>query len=366
MTTQITMKSRLAALAAASSLFVAVVAHTEALTKMPYDEALACVRKVIPSTTYATNDLLPTKESLSAIQPLAEKVKLRVGMPWVLNDEQAPFYNAVANGYFADEGLDVELVPGGPGNDHLQTLAGGSVDVAVIAQGSVIPQALTSPTAIKDIVAVGAILKGAPGVLLTIKPELQGKKLTPADLEGRVVSASNPTYIPLMLDRAGVPVDSVTLTRGGFTPDVLYAGQADFFFGWIFNQTRDIEAKGYKWNGMMFRDFGFDNYTDVIVMKRDALDDPQKQDIAKRFLRATYRGLDFLLRNPEKSAEITVKMSTDAPNLTKEQAMFRFTRQEFLVRGDKNADLLAMNADLWDENTAILLQYGFMPNVSCK
>lgn len=340
-------------------------ALAESAAKMTHEAALACVQKVVPASGYVTNDFLPDPAALEPEAPLAETVRLRVGMPWVLNDEQAPFYNAVANGYYAAEGLEVELLAGGPGKDHVQTLAGGAVDVAVGASGIYIPQALTSPTPITGIKVVGAILKGAPGVLLTIDPELLDKKLTPEDLKGKVVGgAPFLRYLPIMLDKAGIPEESVEVIKAGFTPDVLYTKTADFYLGWVFNQTRDLEAKGHKWNGLMWRDFGFDNATDIIVMKDEMLNDPKGQEIARRFLRATYRGLKFLLDDPEKSAEIAVEYSVDAPNLTKEAALYRFKHQEFLIRGE-GGELMKTEPAFWDDNTATLVQYGFMDTVEC-
>ena len=178
------------------SAAIAVVAmlpltgYAQGVAKMSFEDALACVQNVVPASSYIQNGLVPDPDKLSPGEPLAETVKLRVGMPWVLNDEQAPFYNAIANGYYAEEGLEIELVPGGPGKNHIQTLAGGAVDIAVHASGIYVPQALTSPTPITGIKVVGAILQGAPGVLLTIDPELQDKDLTPADLQGKIVGGS--------------------------------------------------------------------------------------------------------------------------------------------------------------------------------
>jgi ABC-type nitrate/sulfonate/bicarbonate transport system substrate-binding protein len=360
------MRSIIAALTLSVALPATAVLAKE-VRQMEYDAALACVQATVPGSSYVTNDLVPDPANLIPDAPLAETVSLRVGMPWVLNDEQAPFYNAIELGYYAQEGLEIELVPGGPGKNHVQTLAGGVVDIAVHASGVYLPRALTSPTPITGIKVVGSILKGAPSVLLTIDPELQDRKLTPADLAGKVIGgAPFLEHMKILLDKAGMAQDSVEIVRAGFTPDILYANGADFYLGWVFNQTRDIEAKGHKWNGLMWRDYAFDNYTDVIVMKDEMLTDPARREVAERFMRATYRGLQFLLNNPEQSAEIAVEYSVDATGLTKEDAMFRFERQEFLIRGDQGEDLMKTNPAEWDKTTATLLQYGFMPTISCN
>src|SRR5258708_2735852 len=133
---------------------------------MTYDAALACVKQNLPSEKYMTNASLPTAATLAKIDTPTTTKKIKVGMPWILDDEEAQLYNAIELGYFKDEGLDVELVSGGPGKDHIQTLGAGSVDIAFAAGGSSIPSAAVSPTPI-DLVAVGTLLKDMPYALIT-------------------------------------------------------------------------------------------------------------------------------------------------------------------------------------------------------
>lgn len=329
-----------------------------------FDKALACVQDQVPASSYVTNDLLPTDADLENITPLTEPVSLKVGLSWVLNAEHAHFYNAIERGYFAEEGIEIELVPGGPGKNHIQTLGGGAVDVAVASSGSFIPQALTSPTPIKGLVVVGSVLKGAPGALMTIDKDLLGKELTPEDLKGKTV-AGGPflRHLPIMLDKAGIDESDVNVIKAGFAPDALFAGAADFYFGWVFNQTQIIEDRGYEWNAILWKDYAFNDYPVSIVMKQDMLD--ENSDVVKRFMRATYRGLADVVNDPDGSAEITVKYAKDAAGITKDDVLFRFENQEFLVTNDGER-LLQTSLDQWDQNAATLVQYGFFPTVPCE
>src|SRR3989338_7375665 len=43
-----------------------------------------------------------------------ELKKIRVQAAWMINGEFANICSALVNGYYADAGLDVELIPGGP------------------------------------------------------------------------------------------------------------------------------------------------------------------------------------------------------------------------------------------------------------
>ncbi|WP_299989548.1 ABC transporter substrate-binding protein [uncultured Ruegeria sp.] len=349
---------------AAATLISAAPALAEA--PIPFDKALACVQGHVPASSYVTNDLVPSDADLADIKPLEEPVELRVGLSWVLNAEHAHLYNAIERGYFADEGIEVELVPGGPGKNHLQTLGGGAVDIAFAASGSNVPQALTSPTPINGLMVVGSVMKGEPGALMTIDPKLQDREITPEDLRGKTI-AGGPflRFLPILLDKAGMNESDVTVIKAGFSPDALFAGAADFYFGWVFNQTAIIEERGHDWNALLWRDHAFDNYPISIVVKQEMLDDATQADIAKRFVRAVYRGLSDVITDPEGSAEITVKHAVDAKDLTTDAVLFRFKEQEFLITNDGER-LLETDPAKWDENAATLVQYGFFDTVPCE
>ena len=57
------------------------------------------VALLLPAAAFATD------------KPLA---KITVQLDWVAEPEHGGFYQALARGFFRDEGLDVTVVPGGP------------------------------------------------------------------------------------------------------------------------------------------------------------------------------------------------------------------------------------------------------------
>lgn len=333
---------------------------------MAFSEALACVRKHLPAERYMTNEYLPDPTALWEPMICGEMTRVKVGMPWVLNDEEAPWYNAVELGFYKDVCLEVELVPGGPGKNHIQTLGGGAVDIAVAAGGQAIPAAVASRTPI-DVVAVGTFLKGMPYCFITVNGELLGRNLTPLDLIGRKlgVQEGSDVYAHMLLDKYGIPREKVELVNAGWTPDIIMVGEADFYAGWIVNQPRLIEEKGREWNSLMYRDWVYDEYSDVVGVRQETLETGEGREMVSRFLAATYQGLVYLLEHPEESAEIAVKYGVDA-QVTKEQALWRFEHQKDLVLGRDGMGLMAMNPEKWNEVVATLYQYGEIEIAACE
>ena len=350
----------------------AAPADAEAATdpEARYAEILQCVEENLPASTYMTNDLLPDPEA--AWEPMeCETVdKIRVGMPWVLNDEEAPWYNAIEKGYYADVCLEVELVPGGPGVDHLQTLAGGAVDIAVAAGGSRIPAMAYSPTP-ADVVAIGAFLKHSPYIWMGLDPNTPQDQpstleLKPEDFIGKKVGLqSGSDYLfDFLVAKYNLPKDQITIMEAGFTPDPLLVGAMDYIGAWIVNQPRLLEEQGYmNWTAFRFSEWGWDGYSDVSAVRRETLE--ENPDLVKRYLAATYQGAKFLVENPDESADIAVKYGVDA-QLTKEQALRRFQLQETLIQDDADPGLLIMSADKWNAEMAAQIQYDQLQVDACK
>src|SRR6478735_3603091 len=53
-------------------------------------------------------------------------------LSFIPNVQHAGFLTAAAEGYYADEGLDVEFIPGGQGVDPTQDLPAGAADMAQV------------------------------------------------------------------------------------------------------------------------------------------------------------------------------------------------------------------------------------------
>ena len=335
-----------------------------------YERILACVVENFPAESYFTNELLPAADAAWEPMECDSVDSIKVGMPWVLNDEEAPWYNAIELGYFADVCLEVELVAGGPGVDHLQTLAGGAVDIAVVAGGSRVPSIVSSPTP-ADVVAVGTFLKHSPYIWLGLDPDTpqdqrSDKVLTPQDFIGKKVGLQgNDDYLfSFMANKHGIPADEVELMEAGFTPDPVLMGAMDYIGAWIVNQPRLLEEKGFmNWVAFRFSDWGWDGYGDVTVVRRETFE--ENPDLVRRFLAAQTQGLNYLLENPDESAEIAVVYGVDA-QLTKEQALRRFELQEALVLGSDDLPVSHMSAERWNMQVASMIQYDQLQLEACE
>jgi NitT/TauT family transport system substrate-binding protein len=177
----------------------------------------------------------------------AEKVTVGIGGVGLM--VYLPTALAKAKGYFADEGLDVEILDiKGGGSQAASALIGGSVDFSANA----IDHAIKAKVQKKDLVAVHSHVR-LPVMGLVVANKYRGEIKSLADLRGRPVGVTSPgsqTHMVLgfLLAKSGVKADEVKIIgAGGSTmplaieKDSVHAGMmVDPFFTVFLKQ-----GKGY-------------------------------------------------------------------------------------------------------------------------
>ena len=72
--------------------------------------------------------------TLLAPRPSGAADKLTLMLDWFINPDHAPLFVALEKGYFADEGIEVELIAPADPNDPPKLVAAGKADLAVSYQ----------------------------------------------------------------------------------------------------------------------------------------------------------------------------------------------------------------------------------------
>ena len=106
--------------------------------------------------------------------------KLTLQLKWVTQAQFAGYYVAADQGFYAEEGLDVTIKPGGPDVSPVQVIAGGGADVVI----DWMPSALASREKGVDLVNIAQPFKSS-GMMLTCRKD-SGIK-SPADFRGKTL-----------------------------------------------------------------------------------------------------------------------------------------------------------------------------------
>lgn len=217
-------------------------------------------------------------------------------LDWFPNADHVGIYEAQAQGYFKQAGLDVHLqVPSDP-SLPLKLVAAGKIDAAISYE----PEVLLARNQGLPLVSIAAIVQQP----LTSIVSLGSKHITsPRQLRGkRVGDAGIPyqhAYLTTILSHAGVPASSVQETNVGanLVPAML-SGRVDATLGAYWNyEAIQLAQMGKKPNVIRMNQVGVPAYDElVLVVRRSEL--AESPDLIRRFVQAVARGYESTRRDP--------------------------------------------------------------------
>ena len=282
-----------------------------------------------------------------------DRVVLRINFtPWGMH---AQYFGGRAQGFYKDEGIELEIRPPSAGQQNEVFIATGreqfgltNADAFVKARGSGLP-----------IVAIMADQPDNPFAVITLKKsgidspaKMKGMKL--AWFQANVQGMLDP-----LLQQGGLTrkdIEFVMVARGAEV-QMLAAGQVDGLFGYSFGQALTLEMRGFPVNVMPVRDYGVKFYGTVIYTNESLL--KSNPELVKRFLRATIKSLIWTRDNIEAAMKEIVAVSPDR-DLKLE------SRKLELIYGLYNSPDYAqrfglMNDDKWQSSINILAESGDLP-----
>ncbi|SIQ32080.1 NitT/TauT family transport system substrate-binding protein [Rhizobium sp. RU20A] len=238
----------------------------------------------------------------------ADKVTLQ--LKWVTQAQFAGYYVAKEKGYYEEEGLDVEIKPGGPDIAPAQVIAGGGADVIV----DWMPSALATREKGVPLVNIAQPFKKS-GMMLTCLKE--SGVATPADFKGKTLGVwffgNEYPFLSWMsqlkLKTDGGP-DGVTVLKQGFNVDPLIQKQAACISTMTYNEYWQVIDAGIKPEDLVtfkYEDQGVATLEDGLYVLEDKLKDPAFKEKMVKFVRASMKGWKYAEANSDEAAEIVLE-----------------------------------------------------------
>ena len=231
-------------------------------------------------------------------------------LKWVTQAQFAGYYVALDNGFYADEGLDVTIKPGGPDIAPAQVLAGGGADVVL----DWMPSALASREKGLEMVNIAQPFASS-GMMLTCRRD-SGIE-TPADFAGKTLGVwffGNEYPFLSWMSQLGLSTDGgpdgVTVLKQGFNVDPILQGQADCVSTMTYNEYWQIIDAGLTADDLIvfkYEDQGVATLEDGMYVLEENLNDAAFVDKMVRFVRASMKGWKWAEANPDAAAMIVLE-----------------------------------------------------------
>jgi len=277
--------------------------------------------------------------------------KTTVVLDWTINTNHTGLYVAQARGWFAEEGLAVDIQPT-PESGAVGLLASGRADFAVSAQEEI----LASRAGGVNLTAVAAIIQHNTSGFAARKTAGIHR---PKDFEGKRYGGW------------GSPLEEATIRQlmaadgGDFSKvKVVNLGDQDFFaateknvdFAWVFEAwtVKEAEVRGLPLDYIDMRKLSpvLDEYTPVFAANQAFLDkNPVK---AKAFLKALSRGYQFAVDHPDEAADILLKAAPEL-NPALVRASQRFLASQYRAEAPRWGEI---DAGRWNGFIEFLVKTG--------
>lgn len=247
-----------------------------------------------------------TKETKTNEETALKKVT--VVLDWTPNTNHTGLYVAKDQGYFEEEGLDVDIImPGEAGADQL--VASGKADFGVSYQES-ITQARIQDVPLVSIAAV--IQHNTSGFASPVEKNI----VSPKDFAGKSYggwgSPVEKSVIASLMKQENANPDDVSIINMGDT-DFFTAVKRDVDFAWIYYGWTGVEAelRGEKINMIYLTDYSkdLDYYTPVLATNENMI--KTNPDTVKAFLKAASKGYQYAIDEPDKAADILIAAAPD-------------------------------------------------------
>ncbi|MEP2639949.1 ABC transporter substrate-binding protein [Roseobacter sp.] len=243
--------------------------------------------------------LITTATAVLLATPAIAQDKMTVLLDWFINPDHGPIIVAEQLGYFADQGLEVEIIPPADPSAPPKLVAAGQGDIAVSYQ----PNQHLHVAEGLPLVRVGTLVATPLSCLLVLKDgpiqqisQLKGGKI------GFSVAGVEEATLGAMLGRHGVGLDDVELINVNFSlgPSVM-SGQVDAVIGAYRNfELNQMEIEGVEGHCFYPEEEGVPTYDELIyVANPDRMDANQ----LRRFLRATELATQYIVNNPDAAWE---------------------------------------------------------------
>jgi len=268
---------------------------------------------------------------------------------WYAEAEHGGFYQALAEGIYARNGLDVEVKMGGPQINVMQLLLAGQADLIMgydLQTIKAVEQGL-------PVVTVAATFQQDPAVLIAHPGVAQ---LT--DLKSRTLligQASETTFWPWLKSKYGF--SDAQKRPYAFSVQQFLVDQNVAQQGYLTSEPYTIEKGGISPVVFLLADSGYPPYAETIVVTTKTL--KEKPDIILRFVRASAEGWKSYLHAPAAGNALIRKAN---PEMTEELLAYGVAKmkQYGLVTGGDAGTLgiLTMTDARWKQTFDFMVSAG--------
>ena len=242
-----------------------------------------------------------------AATPASAADKAILMLNWYVYSEHAPFFYGKEKGFYAEQGIDLDIQEGRGSAVTTQAVAAKSATFGYVD----VPTMIRAAAKGAPVVAVGVLLQKTPMSAMGFADKNIRK---PEDIRGKTVAVtpgdSMSQIWPLFLKQTGLK-ESEFQTVAGDAQTKLNAvinGRADLLLGYPMDQgIKILDATGKRVHPILFGDYGITLVSSGIVTNKDFA--KENADLVRRFMAASVKAVEAAEKDPEGAVDAILKFN---------------------------------------------------------
>ncbi|MEL6678918.1 MAG: ABC transporter substrate-binding protein [Pseudomonadota bacterium] len=262
--------------------------------------------------------------------------KVVFGTNWLAQAEHGGFYQSVADGTYAECGLDVEIVSGGPQVNNRALLLAGRIDFHM---GGDMLQAFSAVEQGIPVVAVAAIFQKHPQVIVT-HPGAAESWDDLKDLTLLIGDNGFQSYYQWMIAEHGFT--EAQREPYTFNPAPFLADTGKGMQGYLSSEPYLVEKEaGFTPDVFLIADAGYSTYATTIEAMADTI--AERPEVVKCFVEGSIKGWYTYLYGDNAAANALIQ--ADNPEMTDDKIAFAIEKmKEFGIVESGDAETLGIGS----------------------
>ena len=228
----------------------------------------------------------------------SEKITLQLA--WKHQFQFAGYYAAYAKGYYEGAGLNVSIVEGGEGHFAREEVLNGRAQYGIAGVELLIHRTKGDP-----FVVLASIFQHSASILLT---RGDSKISNPQDFFGKrvmILPGNKDADIIAMFKNEGVSLDSINRIDQSYNLRDLIEGRTDAVSAYLTNEPWHMKNEDIPFGIISPSTYGIDFYSDCLFTTEQEINNQPER--VKEFLKASLRGWEYAMDNPEEIIGIIIK-----------------------------------------------------------
>ena len=235
-----------------------------------------------------------------------DKIKLR--LDWAYGSEHAPIFLAVEKGFFKDEGIEVQLLPGEGSSVTAKLVGNRDADFGYATADQILIAAQRG----LPLLSTGVILQKNPTALIFKKSS--PIKDVASDLAGKTIGVQLKSNTSLQWEKVKADLKLDTSTFREVPADLaivplLTADRIDAGVGFFHNDGLKARTSGVDVDWILFDDLGLKMYSSALFTNTELA--KENPDLVHRVTRAFVKGWTYSREHPDEALAAFVKANPE-------------------------------------------------------